>query len=184
MASFTYDSSVPAANHNPSVDQPVMQTNAASIASIWAQDHYSFGSSLNVDGQHLQVTFPVALAAPTPTGTIGIVETQTVNSKSELFYTNATANVQITNTSLSASNGSGYLPGGLQIRSGSGTSSAAGVVNTFNTAFPTTCLSVVVVEKNQTATPRSFSVNSTLNAANFTVYSNGSTNIYYIAIGY
>lgn len=53
--SFTYNNGVPAANNNPSVDQPDMLTNAQSINSIIAVDHISF--NVTNGGTHKQITF-------------------------------------------------------------------------------------------------------------------------------
>lgn len=53
--SFTYNTAVPAANDNPSNDQPDMLTNTQSINSIWAIDHVTFQG--NPAGTHLQTTF-------------------------------------------------------------------------------------------------------------------------------
>jgi len=53
MPNFIYTTNIPAAPHNPSADQPIMQVNANSINSIIGVDHYSFNS---VDGgYHKQV---------------------------------------------------------------------------------------------------------------------------------
>lgn len=52
---FTYDNGVPAAPDNPSTDQPVMLTNAMSLASIWEVDHVGFNASSG--GTHEQVTY-------------------------------------------------------------------------------------------------------------------------------
>lgn len=53
--SFTYNSSIPAANNNPSDDQPIMQQNAFAISNFVNVDHVSFNNA-NC-GKHLQVTF-------------------------------------------------------------------------------------------------------------------------------
>lgn len=55
MTNFTYDNTVPAASHNPSVDQPVMLINSQSSASIWDEDHIGFGSDNG--GTHVQQTY-------------------------------------------------------------------------------------------------------------------------------
>lgn len=50
MPNFTYTRNIPAASHNPSSDQPIMQTNANSIDSIIEVDHFSFNA--NEGGWH------------------------------------------------------------------------------------------------------------------------------------
>lgn len=52
---FNYNNAVPAANDNPSVDQPDMLVNVQSTESIIAVDHISFNTANG--GTHKQVTF-------------------------------------------------------------------------------------------------------------------------------
>jgi hypothetical protein len=65
--SFTYNTNIPAASHNPSDDQPLMETNTNSINSWVQTDHYGFGTG--TDGWHLQTTLP-AFSSGTLPGTI------------------------------------------------------------------------------------------------------------------
>jgi len=55
--SFTYIRDIPFASHNPSTDQPNMQTNTNSIDNLLQIDHVSFNDVTN-SGKHLHVTFP------------------------------------------------------------------------------------------------------------------------------
>jgi len=52
---YSYNTSVPATNNNPSTDQPDMLTNTQSINSIIGVDHVSFNTASG--GTHQQVTF-------------------------------------------------------------------------------------------------------------------------------
>lgn len=52
---FTFNTNIPAANNDPSVDQPDMLVNNQSTNSIIAVDHISFNTANG--GQHKQVTF-------------------------------------------------------------------------------------------------------------------------------
>lgn len=58
---YSFNENIPAANNNPSADQPIMQTNNASTKSIIGVDHVTFGTATggagSSDGQHLQVTY-------------------------------------------------------------------------------------------------------------------------------
>jgi len=54
--SFTFNTAIPAAANNPSVDQPDMLTNNQSTDSILAVDHISFNTANG--GNHLQVHMP------------------------------------------------------------------------------------------------------------------------------
>lgn len=74
MTTFSFNTGVPNANNDPSVDQPDMQTNNVSDNAIWAVDHLTYGSSGSGGagasaGQHLRVTYnsktTPAPAAPT-----------------------------------------------------------------------------------------------------------------------
>lgn len=53
--SFTATSGIPAANNNPSQDQPDMLTNNDSFIDIWDVDHVGFNASNG--GTHLQSTY-------------------------------------------------------------------------------------------------------------------------------
>lgn len=55
MTNFNYDTGVPFATNNPSVDQPNMLINTQSINGILAVDHVTFNE--NNGGTHEQVTF-------------------------------------------------------------------------------------------------------------------------------
>lgn len=54
--SFPYNTDIPAANNDPSDDQPLMRQNTNSINSLIAVDHVTFGNATG--GQHNKVTFP------------------------------------------------------------------------------------------------------------------------------
>ncbi len=56
MTNYGYTRDIPAANHNPSVDQPSMKTNTNSIGSLIGEDHYTFGVSNG--GFHKQIRLP------------------------------------------------------------------------------------------------------------------------------
>lgn len=119
MPSFTYTIGKPAGNQTPSSQRSEMQTNNDSNAGIWDVDHFGFNDITN-GGYHEKMTIPIPTSpAPAPVGTQGIVTSQTSSGKSELYYTNTTSNVQLTNTSLVASSGQSMIPGGMQIRTGS-----------------------------------------------------------------
>lgn len=93
---FTFNTNIPAANNNPSVDQPDMLTNNQSTDALLAVDHVSF-NALN-GGQHKQVTFnnrnvPGAQTDPQAvlyTNTVMATSTNTASAStvSEMFYIN------------------------------------------------------------------------------------------------
>lgn len=89
--SFTYTTSIPATNNNPSDDQPDMQTNTNSINSLIAVDHVSFNNSAG--GKHLQVTFNSENTPSSPTDPESVLFTGTgvAQSEADLKFINANA---------------------------------------------------------------------------------------------
>lgn len=56
MTNYAYKRDIPAANHNPAVDQPDMKTNTNSTGSLIGEDHYTFGVANG--GFHKQIRLP------------------------------------------------------------------------------------------------------------------------------
>lgn len=184
MTQFDFFPAIPATNNSPSVDQPNMQTNNQSTNDMLAVDHVTFNVANG--GTHKQITFITPLGSdPSLTGTQGEVYTKSVSGLAQLFFANSSAAIQITN-SLSASSGSGQMPGGLQIRSGTASASTGGGNPvSFNTAFPTSCISVVVSYSGGGFSSAQTCSAGSVSASGFTAFSSGgATGIYYIAIGY
>jgi hypothetical protein len=90
MSFFTYYNDIPAANNNPSDDQPKMANNTNAIDSILAEDHYSFESAQVKDGQHkfMRLPFTASPGAQTDPASILYTSTGPVTTKSELTYQN------------------------------------------------------------------------------------------------
>lgn len=84
MPLFTYTTPLPVSGNNPSVDQPNMTVNNASVNSIIDVDHYSF--NVNSGGLHKQSTYPVQ-SIPTTTSGQAAQYANTANSQSQLFAT-------------------------------------------------------------------------------------------------
>jgi hypothetical protein len=63
---FTFNTGVPAANNDPSVDQPDMLQNNVSNADIWDVDHIGFNASNG--GTHEKITFISTVSPSAPTG--------------------------------------------------------------------------------------------------------------------
>lgn len=89
--SFTFSNDIPAANNNPSDDQPDMLQNNISTNNILNVDHVSFNN--NAGGKHKQITFntqnPPA-GAPTDPEAIAFTDrvAQNQSTKSQLYYRN------------------------------------------------------------------------------------------------
>ncbi len=67
--SFTFNDGIPAANNNPSFDQPEMLQNNISNALIWNVDHIGFNDASNEGGSHVQNTYYHFSAPSNPVGT-------------------------------------------------------------------------------------------------------------------
>lgn len=84
MPNFSFTRDIPFATHNPSSDQPIMQTNTNSEDSIWAVDHHGFND--NLGGYHNIIHQDPQLADPAAIPGIGQTYVKTVGSDVQLFY--------------------------------------------------------------------------------------------------
>lgn len=170
--SISYTLGIPAANDNPSTDQPNMLANNDNNSAIWAIDHVTFGT--NPSGTHKQVTFssnnvPGAFPAA-------------VNPA--VLFTNASSNLVFANTSnagqytLGASPGSTVLMGGIIMKWGTGTANSA---STFGNAFPNAIFGVTVTGTSSTIIALNVQTQST---TGFTASANANVGFFYIALGY
>jgi hypothetical protein len=173
---YPVNGSIPGPNQLLSQSQGDIQVNFANIIGWSAVDHIEYGA-VNA-GTHEQVTIITPQSAPTATSAEGVITTQTVTN-SELFFTNASKNIQITNSSFAPASGQGYLPGGLQIRASSGTANNANIA--FSPVFPTALLSVVATIVSSAATNLQITAQS---KNGFSASGPGSPTINWIAIGY
>jgi len=127
MPNFIYENNIPAASHNPSADQPIMQTNTNSINSIIGVDHFSFNTANG--GYHKQVSLVNEATPALPSG----VGCMLLSGSNNLIF----ANAQIpTGVFLTQSNappvvaikGSTFLPGAIVMQWGQGTTTG-GIFN-------------------------------------------------------
>jgi hypothetical protein len=144
MPSFTYTNNIPNAANNPSVDQPPMQVNNNSIASLIAIDHFGFNSGSG--GSHKQVTLTNESAPGLGDGN-GVLFANLQNSNSWPFWQNAAGTTQlIGGISTAAQQGQLFLPGGIifiwdKITSGLNTTGLA-ITFAFG-GFPNNCFNVI-----------------------------------------
>jgi hypothetical protein len=91
VANFPYDNSVPAANDDPSDDQPVMLSNVEQSELIWDVDHVGFNADNG--GTHLQTTFSSKNTPGAQTDPQSVLYTAsgTASSVADLFYKNQNA---------------------------------------------------------------------------------------------
>lgn len=175
MPNFTYTRSIPAASHNPSVDQPDMQINTNSTDDLIAVDHFSFND--NDGGLHKKVSLVAKTAPfPTPAGASCVLYGGTAGN---LIFSNvalAGTGVQMTVGSrppVLAAIGRTFLPGGLSLIWGSGTT----VAGTLTQAYPDPLAVVYTASAVVVGAPptTSFVSVNTLNLAQITVSSNNTT---------
>lgn len=175
MASFTFYSTIPAANNNPSQDQPKMLQNNDSTNQILAVDHVSFNTDNG--GTHKQVTFSSNNA---PSGyTFPVLFTNTQDGAGNtlpssfpeaFFYTGS--DTASKNQYVSAATGSVLLLGGIILKWGTFVNTDPNPHN-FGVAFPNNCFAVTTDSGIVTAkTTTGFSVSTAANGTR-----------YYIAIG-
>lgn len=98
MTSFTFDDGIPAANNNPSNDQPKMLQNNISTKALIAVDHVTFDSTGSggagaSGGQHLKVTYNDKFAPGAQTDPISISYTKngTASPFADLYFKNQNA---------------------------------------------------------------------------------------------
>jgi len=174
----------PLPTETPSASQNLLRQNFNQIATSYNTDHVALTSAVNI-GQHKQVTLANVLAAdPNQIAPVCSVYTKTASGSPNLFFQNgalAANAIQLTRQGLTLASGEGFIPGGLQIRCGSGSASIAGTTNNFSSVFPTACIAVALAADNANNIVQVF----TKAASNFSAKSaQGNCSLYYIAIGY
>lgn len=130
MPTYTYDTTVPAANDAPKNDQPIMQTNTASISGLISQDHVGFNTPNG--GYHTIIHQGPQGANPGAIVGIGQTYTKTISGDQQLFYESGAGIItQLTgpNTPLAANNGYMWLPGGILMQWGRKSFSGSGNQN-------------------------------------------------------
>ena len=193
MPLYTFDASVPAANDNPSSDQPDMLVNNQSTTGILGEDHVTF--NLNNGGQHKAVTWnqdasyvPVAFPVSPPksfTNTVDGAGNALPGGVPQQFYYSGSA-VQSQNQYRSISSGSTILPGGIIMKWGSVPGVNNNLTISFVTPFPNNIFSLQV-SGGTTSSPQP-TINfeqSTLSVNSFVAKITGTQpiNVYYVAIG-
>ena len=186
---MAYNRNIPASTDLLSNSQPLIQGNFQTIDSGTtgtgiglSRNHVTMTDATN-GGLHHRVDYFAAVASPAISGFVSSAYPKTVTNI-ELFYKNAVADMQVTNSLLSASSGEGMLPGGLLIKSGSGS-----ILNTFSTqaVLFTTAFNTLI---SIVCTPISSNTIIQANSGSTTGFTaarsgtSGTTSFYWIAIGY
>jgi|SRR5690606_35159803 len=121
MPTFTYNENIPAASNLLSDDQPNLETNTNSIASILGGDStvdmIGFGNANG--GWHRQLTYVVQGSAPGSASGQARTYSKTSSGSSEIFLQrdNVATEIQLTRgTPSAATSGFTFLPGGILLQ--------------------------------------------------------------------
>lgn len=193
MPTKTFTTGIPATNNNPSNDQPDMQVNNDSIASILGGDPTvdMIGFNDSDGGWHRFLTYIQQLSDPGSASGQYRQYNKAVSGSSELFAQKdgVSSPIQLTRGvpgMVTNANGVGYysyLPGGLFIQWGSQTAIGNTATVPFPIAFTSTPTSVTGTVRNLTGVFNIASVQPpSSSGATFNVSGAGQT-IYWIAIG-
>lgn len=181
MTFFSYNNGIPAANNNPSSDQPGMLINCQSIQNLIGVDHITFQA--NNGGQHKQITFNVDSGAGYPYVPIvptspPVLFTQTVNALPELFYYSGDA-AHSSDQYVAAETGSTFLFGGIILKWGVFNAATSPQTINYASNFPNNGFNAVLTPRSSSLT--GYSVQST-SASSFIFV--GTPGVYgYFAIG-
>lgn len=118
---YTYDNTIPDANNDPAVDQPLMLLNFQSIEALINEDHVDFNQA--TAGQHKKVSFPAfAAPVPAPANAEGSLYTADIGgSIAGLFFKNSASTFNLTHDWAIVTNGTNHgfkLPNGIIVNYG------------------------------------------------------------------
>lgn len=211
MPFIPYNTNIPAANNNPSVDQPDMQENTNSTESWVAVDHYGFND--NNGGLHKQtrivdqVAIPAGLAAGMSTLYSKLATSEGVSQESDLFFSPGTSGNQYQLTraitgkfalfgqNTNNYNGIGvdydggwtYLPGGILLQYGRLKDPDDGDIILFPVQYTNAPFSIQLTSVQNTSNNFRCAIqDGSITTSQFSVYSSSSSNhkyIYWLAIG-
>ena len=141
MSTYPINIQIPAAGHNPSIDQQPMQTNFANISGFLSVDHSAPGTT-NTAGKHNQVRFALNQTAPA----LDTAVAELYANNSQIYFNNGTVNTPLTANIVpsAAASGQTFLPGGLILKWGNYPSAGDGTLIPFTPNFPTAAFSVVI----------------------------------------
>lgn len=146
---MSYNASIPQSADFISNSQGSILTNFTQLNTQYRSDHDGFNTgSGNGSGMHDQVTFLANQVAPSltrnaVTGVSGLY-CNTVGTASQLFFQNATTNLQLTGPSLQAGSGYVTLPGGLLLQWGMASIVGSTGIFTFPVPFTTAVYSITL----------------------------------------
>ena len=142
---FTFNTTIPASNHSPATDQPIMLANNVANAGIWSIDHNGF--NVAEGGYHKIIHQRQTSGNTDPAAIAGVNQlyVKTVGGDTQLFAETGAGGIsQLTGGSASAT-GFQFI-GNVQLKWGIGTLSVlpGSTSITFATAFTSACYNVQV----------------------------------------
>ncbi len=182
---LSYNNTVPAANNNPSVDQPQMLVNTTSISSIVNQDHIGFGQ--NNGGTHRQVNM-YNQATPPLINDLNLYSNISVGANS-LWVQTPTLNLPLfAGQPTGGVTGATSVIGNIQFRWGLKTvATNADTAVVFPIAFAGgQCWNVLLTAiRNNSGSDTVFIKTGSVSGAGFTIKNNSGsiTQVYWFAIG-
>lgn len=188
---MSYNNAIPQAGDLISTSQGEILANFTAIDSGttgtgigFSRNHVTMTDATN-GGLHNRVDYYQAVSSPSISGFIGSAYPKTVTNV-ELFYKNGTADMQISNSSLSASGGEGMLPGGLLIKAGSGSFDGMSVDSliTFTNPFTNGFISANAIINSATSITLEILLASETDFTVRKLSSSGTQSFYWIAVGY
>lgn len=186
--SFSYNPNIPNAPNDPADDQPFMQTNFASIASLIGVNHVGFNTATG--GQHTVVQFINQPGNPVVVPGTGQLYTKTAGGDQVLYYESGNGVVsQLTALSANSTNGLLILPGGLLMQWGQQNPATSGTPISFPTPFSSPPYSIQITVKDNNTLHRAYVSYNTASTTRFVpilLSTNGnpeSDNIAWFAIG-
>ena len=188
MSFVSYNGNIPNPNDNPSDDVGIMQSNSAAINTLLAVDHVSF--NLNNGGYHNIIHQVPVGSVPSGISGIGQLYSQVPTGNippgglPELFFMKPDGYPVRMTGGLSNANGYTWCSAFL-FQWGTKTIPAAGPSGpyTFPVTFPGGCFVVVATVVSSPSPTLAGLYVTSKNASGFSVNSNASMNISYIAIG-
>lgn len=198
MTTFSFNENIPAANNNPSADQPIMQTNNASTKSILAVDHLTFDSAGSGGagasaGQHQQITYndthppgapvdPISIAYTDDSQTMAVV-TSGVTPVAQNFFRNQNGIYPLSAIKafgvFTTTNNPGPFPvavtvdNGINVTTINKTASSTYVIDLTAGAVTGLVVGIIVTSSNGTEAPAWAYAANQITLTNFSIGSNG-----------
>lgn len=183
---MVYNASIPNSSDLLSNSQPQLLENFSQLNTIFQENHVAFDDATAADrGKHTFLSMIDQVAAPTTAINELALYGKATGGISTLYMRKESNGTEIQMSGpdpVAAATGTSFLPGGIIIQWGPFSGNNAGIVNTFATAFPNNCWSVVATGANVALTSNVLKVTS-LTTANFTGRCPNGEAGFYIAIG-